>query len=111
MHLISIITATYNSSAELLKTYESISSQTLNNWEWLVTDDCSSDSTYQLLLEISEKDKRVKVYKNAVNSGAAVARNSSLSHAKGDYIAFIDSDDCWLPNKLDRFFFYCLYLN
>ena len=62
MHLISIITATYNSSAELLKTYESISSQTLNNWEWLVTDDCSSDSTYQLLLEISEKDKRVKVF-------------------------------------------------
>lgn len=102
MHLISIITATYNSSSELLETYKSISSQTLDNWEWLVTDDCSSDSTYQLLQEISEKDQRVKVYKNAVNSGAAVARNSSLSHAKGDFIAFIDSDDCWLPNKLEK---------
>ncbi|MEI8641065.1 glycosyltransferase family 2 protein [Pseudoalteromonas sp. Hal099] len=54
------------------------------------------------MLEISEKDKGVKVYKNAVNSGAAVARNSSLSHAKGDYIAFIDSDDCWLPSKLEK---------
>ena len=67
MHLISIITATYNSSSELLETYKSISSQTLDNWEWLVTDDCSSDSTYQLLQEISEKDQRVKVFKNAVN--------------------------------------------
>lgn len=102
MYLISIITATYNSCSELLETYKSLSSQTLDNWEWLVTDDCSSDSTYQLLQEISEKDQRVKVFKNAVNSGAAVSRNNSLRFATGEFIAFIDSDDTWDNNKLEK---------
>lgn len=100
MKLISIITAAYNSSNEILETYKSISSQTYSHWEWLVTDDCSSDNTYNLLIELARKDARVKVFKNSVNSGAAVSRNNSLSHALGEFIAFVDSDDLWLPNKL-----------
>ena len=100
--LISIITATFNSANEILNTYQSICNQTYLNWEWIITDDCSSDKTYELLIKLSEKDSRIMVSKNVVNSGAAVSRNKSLSFAKGDFIAFIDSDDIWLSNKLEK---------
>jgi glycosyltransferase involved in cell wall biosynthesis len=100
MSLISIITATFNSENEILNTYNSLSAQTIIHWEWLITDDCSSDGTTNLLNDISEKDPRVKLFHNEENSGAAVSRNNSLGHAKGEFIAFIDSDDLWLPNKL-----------
>lgn len=100
--LISIITATYNSSNQIIETYQSIKKQSLQDWEWLITDDCSSDDTYQLLLELSKKDSRVKVFQNAVNSGAAVSRNNSLGYSKGGFVAFIDSDDIWLSGKLEK---------
>ncbi len=102
MSQISIITATFNSSDELLYTYNSIKKQTHFIWEWLVTDDCSSDNTFKLLKDISSNDKRVKIFKNSENSGAAISRNNSLDHAKGEYIAFIDSDDLWKPSKLEK---------
>lgn len=102
MSLVSIITASYNSEVEILITYKSIKRQSYNNWEWLVTDDCSSDNTLDVLTEIAIKDKRVKVFKNKVNSGAAVSRNNSLKHATGEFIAFIDSDDLWKQDKLEK---------
>ncbi|WP_409584993.1 glycosyltransferase family 2 protein [Vibrio owensii] len=98
---VSIVTATYNSEHEILETYESIRSQTYENWEWLVTDDCSSDKTLDVLNEISKSDSRVRVLKNRINSGAAVSRNNSLSYASGDFLAFIDSDDLWYSTKLE----------
>lgn len=98
---ISIITPTYNSARFIQDTYKSISRQTHTNWEWLVTDDCSSDETLSILLEIAEQDPRVKVHKLDINSGAAVARNYSLSRVSGDFIAFLDSDDLWVPAKLE----------
>jgi glycosyltransferase involved in cell wall biosynthesis len=100
--LISIITATYNSEKEIIKTYRSITKQTYENWVWLVTDDCSTDNTEKILHEIASKDHRVKFFKNKVNTGAAVSRNNSLNFAKGEFIAFIDSDDLWAPNKLEK---------
>jgi glycosyltransferase involved in cell wall biosynthesis len=100
--LTSIITPTYNSIKYIQSTYESILNQTYTNWEWLITDDCSSDGTYELLYLLAEKDSRIKIFKNKVNSGAAVTRNNSISHATGEYIAFLDSDDVWLPNKLEE---------
>ena len=70
------------------------------NWEWIVTDDCSCDGTYELL-RLSKEDSRINVNRNAVNSGAAVSRNNSIRLAKGRFIAFLDADDLWEPNKLD----------
>lgn len=100
--LVSIITPTYNSQQFILETYHSIIAQSHQNWEWVVTDDCSSDTTIDILTELASKDARVKVYKTEVNSGAAVARNTSLRNAKGDYIAFLDSDDLWYESKLKK---------
>jgi teichuronic acid biosynthesis glycosyltransferase TuaG len=102
MTLVSIITPTYNSQDTILDTYNSILSQDLKDWEWLVTDDASSDGTVRILNKISSKDQRVKVFINESNSGAAVSRNKSLSHVTGNFIAFIDSDDSWEPRKLSK---------
>lgn len=100
--LISIITPSFNSSEWIEKTYKSLLNQTYSNWQWLITDDCSSDNTLSLLYDLAENDVRIKVFKSEFNSGAAVSRNNSLANATGDFIAFIDSDDLWLPQKLER---------
>ena len=102
MPIVSIITPTYNSSRFILITYNSICKQSLGDWEWLVTDDASSDNTSKILQEISSQDNRVKLFQNKVNSGAAVSRNNSLAFARGDFIAFLDSDDLWYPKKLEK---------
>ena len=99
--LVSIITPSFNSKQYLLETYESIKAQSYSNWEWIVTDDCSSDGTDLLLQNISTLDKRVISLFNEKNSGAAVSRNLSIGSAKGEFIAFIDSDDLWQPEKLE----------
>jgi glycosyltransferase involved in cell wall biosynthesis len=99
--MVSIITATYNSDPYILETYQSIRNQSHHLWEWLVTDDCSNDSTREILTKIRETDHRVKMFKTTENSGAAVARNISLANASGEFIAFIDSDDLWEIDKLD----------
>ncbi|WP_155486524.1 glycosyltransferase family 2 protein, partial [Vibrio campbellii] len=90
---VSIVTATFNSEKTIIQTYHSLCSQTHDNWEWLVTDDCSNDNTVKVLEKLVEKDCRIKLFRNKINSGAAVSRNNSLFHVSGDYIAFIDSDD------------------
>ncbi|WP_332396279.1 glycosyltransferase family 2 protein [Vibrio metschnikovii] len=100
--LVTIITATFDSEEYILDTYKSIQSQTYSNWEWVVTDDCSSDNTLLLLEHIESNDSRVTVLQNKENSGAAVSRNRSIKIARGEFIAFIDSDDIWDPNKLEE---------
>lgn len=99
---VSIITPCFNASNYISQTYRSIVGQTCRNWEWLVTDDCSTDNSRELLLELSSMDKRVKYFRNARNLGAAISRNNSIRHASGEFLAFLDSDDIWLPEKLDR---------
>lgn len=99
---LSIITPSYNSSDLIGCTYSAINSQSFNDFEWLITDDCSSDSTLSVLQNLASDDERIKIYRNEVNSGAAVSRNNSISYASGDFIAFIDSDDLWLPEKLEK---------
>ena len=100
--LVSIITPTFNSADFIKETIESILSQTYVNWELLITDDCSTDNTCTIIQEYIENDNRIKLFKLKQNSGAGVARNNSIKEAKGDYIAFCDSDDCWLPEKLEK---------
>lgn len=102
MPLVSIITPSYNSERFIRETYESISKQTYQNWEWLVTDDCSSDSTVQILLVLRSNDARIKVFTSDQNRGASESRNNSIRNSKGGFLAFIDSDDLWEPRKLER---------
>jgi teichuronic acid biosynthesis glycosyltransferase TuaG len=100
--LVSIITATYNSEKFIYDTYRCLKDQSYENWEWIVTDDCSADSTLAILNTLKLEDSRITIFQNKINSGAAVSRNNSLRYSKGDFIAFIDSDDMWYPDKLKK---------
>lgn len=99
--LVSIITPTYNCSRFIAETIESVLSQTYKNWEMIIVDDCSTDNTRNVVQQYSEKDDRIKFHCLKKNSGAAVARTYAMNIAKGNYMAFLDSDDVWLPNKLE----------
>lgn len=98
--LVSIIMPAYNSDKFISESIESVLSQTYNNWELLIVDDCSQDSTTKIINEYCVKDKRVKLFQNNKNSGPAVTRNNAINQANGRFIAFLDSDDIWLPEKL-----------
>ncbi|RYL89318.1 glycosyltransferase family 2 protein [Sporolactobacillus sp. THM7-4] len=99
---ISVITPAYNSAATINETIESVLSQTYSDWEMIIVDDCSTDQTRDLLLKAEARDSRIHTVFLKKNSGAAVARNTALDHAKGRYIAFLDSDDRWKPDKLEK---------
>lgn len=98
--LVSIISPSYNCEKFIDKTIESVLAQTYKNWELIIVDDCSSDNTDAVVARYN--DKRIKYLKNDENSGAAVSRNRALREAKGRWIAFLDSDDLWLPEKLEK---------
>ena len=100
--LVSIITPTFNSIQFIEETINSILKQTAGNWELLITDDGSTDGTWKILQEYEAKDNRIKIFQLEKNSGPGVARNNSIKNAKGRYIAFCDSDDVWLPDKLEK---------
>lgn len=102
MPLISIITPSYNSSEYISNTIKSVLFQTYQNWELIIIDDCSQDSSLEVISQWYAKDKRIQVIALTKNSGAAVARNKGIEAAKGRFIAFLDSDDKWLPNKLEK---------
>ncbi len=98
MPKISIITPAYNAERTILETIESVQNQTFSNFELIVINDGSKDRTLDLLQTI--KDERLKIF-SYENGGVAIARNRGLSHATGDFIAFIDADDLWTPDKLE----------
>ena len=98
--LVSVITACYNAAPYLKSTYESICSQTISDWEWIVTDDGSTDESNAILKKLAAIDGRIVVISLSENSGAAVARNRSLRAASGQFIAFLDADDTWDASKL-----------
>lgn len=102
MNKVSIITPAYNSEQYLEETVQSVQRQTFTDWELIIVDDCSTDSTYSLATRLADADKRIVVLKNGVNEGVAATRNKALDKASGDYIAFLDSDDLWLPQKLQK---------
>ena len=99
--LISIITPVYNAEKFINETIDSVRQQTYRHWELILVNDCSTDTSQSLIEAASREDTRIKVLNLEENSGAAVARNQGLDEAKGQYVAFIDSDDIWLPNKLE----------
>ena len=100
--LVSIIMPTYNCADYILETIKSVQVQTWQNWELLIVDDCSSDNTEDIIKSILKEDSRIIFYKLHQNSGAAMARNKAMEMARGDYMAFLDSDDIWLPEKLEK---------
>lgn len=99
--LISIIMPLFNSKETLSESIESVLNQTYCCWELLIIDDHSTDGSFELAKEYSEKDQRIKVLQTEINSGTACARNLGTTNAKGNYITFLDSDDLWKPNKLE----------
>lgn len=100
--LVSIIMPAYNSEKYISESIESIQAQTYKNWELLVVDDCSKDSTVEIIQKYAADDERIRLLHNEKNSGAAISRNYALREAKGKWIAFLDSDDVWLPQKLKK---------
>ena len=100
--LVSIITPSYNSESFLSQTIESVLSQTYTDLEMIIVDDASSDNSNKIIEEYLKKDSRIKLIKLEKNSGPAVARNRAIDEAKGKYIAFLDSDDLWMPEKLSK---------
>lgn len=100
--LVSIITPAYNSEKFISETIQSVINQTYQYWELIIVDDYSSDETCKIVNEYNKKDSRIKLYKLQENSGAAVARNFALSKTKGRYIAYLDADDLWYDEKLEK---------
>lgn len=99
--LVSIITPCYNSESFIVETIKSVISQTYTEWEMLIVDDCSTDNSAEIIKEYSAKDSRIKYLRTDRPSGSPVLpRNKAIEAAKGEFIAFLDSDDIWLPNKI-----------
>lgn len=99
---VSVITPVYNAEEFLAETIESVLEQTYKSFEFLLIDDCSTDTSADIVKAYAKKDSRVRYIKLAENSGAAVARNKGLEEAQGRFIAFVDSDDKWYPEKLEK---------
>ena len=100
--LVSVITPTYNCATFISRTIESVQAQTYQNWEMIIVDDRSKDNTKELVEKYMKDDTRIKYHLLEVNSGAAVARTTAMRLAKGSYMAFLDSDDIWMSDKLNR---------
>lgn len=98
--LVSIIMPSYNTASYIEESVKSVLDQTYTNWELIIVDDCSTDSTDEILSKIC--DDRIRIIKNNTNSGAAYSRNKALREAKGQWIAFLDSDDIWMNKKLEN---------
>ncbi len=100
--LVSVIIPAYNAERYIKETIQSVQNQTFHSWEIIVIDDCSQDATCFVITQIMANDARIQLVKNVVNLGAAASRNKGVSLAKGKYIAFLDADDVWFPEKLEK---------
>ena len=102
--MISIVVPVYNASGYIQKTIEMVQAQTYTDWELILVDDCSKDNSCEVIEEYLKRqpDKRVRFIAKEKNEGAALTRNRGIREAKGRYIAFLDADDVWLPQKLEK---------
>lgn len=100
--LVSIITPVYNAGKVIERTIGSVLKQTYQNWEMILVDDCAEDNSAEIIKGIATTEPRIKYYKLEQNSGAAVARNKAIEVAEGRFLAFLDADDFWLENRLQR---------
>ncbi len=100
--LVSIVMPAYNAEATIAQSIRSVQAQDYSRWELLVVDDCSHDHTNEIVSQISNRDSRVRYIRQNRNRGSGAARARALAEAQGRYLAFLDSDDQWLPGKLTR---------
>lgn len=100
--LVSIIMPSYNCGRFIRESVESVMCQTYTNWELLIQEDASKDDSVIVIQQLAAKDNRIKFECNEQGSGAAISRNRALQRAKGRWVAFLDSDDVWLPEKLEH---------
>jgi len=100
-NLVSIIMPSWNTAKFIAESIQCVIEQTYQNWELLIVDDCSTDNTDEVV-EPFLKDTRIKYLHNEKNSGAALTRNKAMREAQGEWIAFLDSDDLWTPDKLEK---------
>jgi glycosyltransferase involved in cell wall biosynthesis len=115
--LVSIIMPSWNTAKFIAESIESVIAQTYTNWELIIVDDCSTDNTDEVVkkftepaevnpgerhCERSEAIQKIRYLKNDHNMGAALTRNRALREAQGEWIAFLDSDDLWMPQKLEK---------
>ena len=101
-NLVSIVMPTYNCGEYIGKTIQSVLAQTYEDWELLIVDDRSTDNTQKVVDKFATQDSRIRYIELEKNSGAAVARNRGIKEARGNYIAFLDSDDLWKKDKLEK---------
>ncbi len=99
---VSIITPSYNSEKYIQKTIESVMNQTYSNWELIIADDKSTDHTCEVVKTLMKEEPRIKLIELKENGGAAIARNKALVQATGRFIAYLDADDLWYPEKLEK---------
>ena len=99
---VSVITPTYNSAEYMEETIRSVQGQTYTNWEMIIVDDCSTDNTCEIVENIISTDNRIKLIKQEHNQGAGAARTLAMKKSTGKYIAYLDADDIWMPDKLEK---------
>jgi teichuronic acid biosynthesis glycosyltransferase TuaG len=100
--LVSVITPLYNAEFFISETIESVKNQELQDWELLIIDDCSTDKGPDIVESYAREDRRIKLISLPENGGAGICRNAGIEASRGRYLAFLDSDDVWLPGKLMR---------
>jgi teichuronic acid biosynthesis glycosyltransferase TuaG len=100
--LVSIVTPAYKAARFIGDTIRSVIAQDYGNWEMLIVDDCSPDNTVELVEKLQSQDSRIRLIRQPVNGGPAAARNAALKNSSGRYVAFLDSDDLWMPGKISR---------
>lgn len=98
--LVSIVTPVFNSAIYLNETIQSVIAQNYTNWEHILVDDCSTDNSVEIIKSFALNEPRIRLLKMPINMGSGSARNMAILEAKGKYIAFLDSDDVWVPEKL-----------
>lgn len=99
---ISVLMPAYNAERYIEAAIRSLEEQTVEKWELIVVDDCSTDGTAQLLRRLAAEDPRIRPIFSAENRGAAASRNLALEQCRGSYVALLDADDLWRPRKLER---------
>lgn len=100
--LVSVIMPAFNAERFIKQSIDSVIAQIYTNWELMVIDDGSTDSTHKIVSELMKNDPRIKLYESGGRKGAAFSRNIGIKNAVGRYIAFLDSDDVWFPGKLSK---------
>ena len=98
---VSVIMPAYNTEKYIEEAIRSVVSQTVQDWELVVIDDCSTDATRQVIKDLCEGDQRIRLYENESNMGVAKTRNRGFQLAQGEYVALLDSDDVWAKEKLE----------